>query len=126
MKNKKSQDKKKDSNIKKNKKIKLEKKPQKKEIPKKEIQKKEKPPVEIKPKGKRGRPKNPETKKIIQQPSSEQKPLTASQNTALATATISGGVVTGIAVTYSGSGYISTSVPQVLIEPQHLFMKIML
>ncbi|MEY4390140.1 MAG: hypothetical protein RLZZ167_780 [Pseudomonadota bacterium] len=82
MKNKKSQDKKKDSNTKKNKKIKLEKKPQKKEIPKKEIQKKEKPPVEIKPKGKRGRPKNPETKKIIQQPSSEQKPLTASQNTA--------------------------------------------
>ena len=64
MKNKKSQDKKKESNIKKNKKIKLEKKPLKKEIPKKEIQKKEKPPIEIKPKGKRGRPKNPETKKI--------------------------------------------------------------
>ena len=65
MKNKKSQDKKKESNIKKNKKIKLEKKPLKKEIPKKEIQKKEKPPIEIKPKGKRGRPKNPETKKIL-------------------------------------------------------------
>ncbi len=82
MKNKKSQDKKKESNIKKNKKIKLEKKPLKKEIPKKEIQKKEKPPIEIKPKGKRGRPKNPETKKIAQQTTSEQKPLTASQNAA--------------------------------------------
>ena len=80
MKNKKSQDKK--STIKKNKKIKLEKKPLKKEIPKKEIQKKEKPPVEIKLKGKRGRPKNPETKKIAQQTTSEQKPLTASQNAA--------------------------------------------
>ena len=77
MKNKKSQDKKKESNIKKNKKIKLEKKPLKKEVPKKE-----KPPVEIKPKGKRGRPKNPETKKIAQQSTSEQKPLTASQNAA--------------------------------------------
>jgi CarD family transcriptional regulator len=72
MKNKKSQDKKKKSNITKNKKIKLEKKPLKKEIP----------PVEIKPKGKRGRPKNPETKKIAQQPTSQQKPLTASQNAA--------------------------------------------
>jgi len=82
MKNKKSQDKKKESNIKKNKKIKLEKKPLKKEISKKEIQKKEKPPIEIKPKGKRGRPKNPETKKIAQQTTSEQKPLTASQNAA--------------------------------------------
>ncbi len=76
MKSKKSQDKKKVSNIKKNKKIKLEKKPLKKEIPKKE-----KPPIEIKPKGKRGRPKNPETKKILQ-PVAEQKPLTASQNAA--------------------------------------------
>ena len=76
MKSKKSQDKKKESNIKKNKKIKLEKKPLKKEIPKKE-----KPPIEIKPKGKRGRPKNPETKKILQ-PVAEQKPLTAAQNAA--------------------------------------------
>lgn len=76
MKSKKSQDKKKVSNIKKNKKIKLEKKPLKKEIPKKE-----KPPIEIKPKGKRGRPKNPETKKILQ-PVAEQKPLTAAQNAA--------------------------------------------
>ena len=76
MKSKKSQDKKKESNIKKNKKIKLEKKPLKKEIPKKE-----KPPIEIKPKGKRGRPKNPETKKILQ-PIAEQKPLTATQNAA--------------------------------------------
>jgi len=70
MKSKKSQDKKKESNIKKNKKIKLEKKPLKKEIP-----------IEIKPKGKRGRPKNPETKKILQ-PVAEQKPLTAAQNAA--------------------------------------------
>ena len=76
MKSKKSQDKKKVSNIKKNKKIKLEKKPLKKEIPKKE-----KPPIQIKPKGKRGRPKNPETKKILQ-PIAEQKPLTATQNAA--------------------------------------------
>ncbi len=76
MKSKKSQDKKKVSNIKKNKIIKLEKKPLKKEIPKKE-----KPPIEIKPKGKRGRPKNPETKKILQ-PVAEQKPLTAAQNAA--------------------------------------------
>ena len=76
MKSKKSQDKKKESNIKKNKKIKLEKKPLKKEIPKKE-----KPPIEIKPKGKRGRPKNPETKKILQ-PVAEQKSLTATQNAA--------------------------------------------
>jgi CarD family transcriptional regulator len=76
MKSKKSQDKKKETSIKKNKKIKLEKK-----LLKKEIQKKEKPPIEIKPKGKRGRPKNPETKKILQ-PIAEQKPLTASQNAA--------------------------------------------
>ena len=76
MKSKKSQDKKKVSNIKKNKKIKLEKKPLKKEIPKKE-----KLPIEIRPKGKRGRPKNPETKKILQ-PIAEQKPLTATQNAA--------------------------------------------
>ena len=76
MKSKKTQGKKKVSNIKKNKKIKLEKKPLKKEIPKKE-----KPPIEIKPKGKRGRPKNPETKKILQ-PVAEQKPLTAAQNAA--------------------------------------------
>ena len=76
MQSKKSQDKKKESNIKKNKKIKLEKKPLKKEIPKKE-----KLPIEIKPKGKRGRPKNPETKKILQ-PVAEQKPLTAAQNAA--------------------------------------------
>ena len=76
MKSKKSQDKKKESNIKKNKKIKLEKKPLKKEIPKKEN-----PPIEIKPKGKRGRPKNPETKKILQ-PVAEQKPLTSAQNAA--------------------------------------------
>ena len=76
MKSKKSQDKKKESNIKKNKKIKLEKKPLKKEIPKKE-----KPPIEIKPKGKRGRRKNPETKKNLQ-PVAEQKPLTAAQNAA--------------------------------------------
>ena len=76
MKSKKSQDKKKETNIKKNKKIKLEKK-----LPKKEIPKKEKPPIEIKPKGKRGRPKNPETKKILQ-PVAEQKPLTAAQNAA--------------------------------------------
>ena len=41
----------------------------------KEIPKKEKPPIAIKPKGKRGRPKNPETKKIAQQTASEQKPL---------------------------------------------------
>ena len=40
------------------KKIKLEKKPIIKEAPKKE-----KPPVEIKPKGKRGRTRNPELKK---------------------------------------------------------------
>ena len=41
---------------------------------------------------------------------------TAAQNTALASATVSGGVVTGIAVTFSGGGYISTIPPQVLIE----------
>lgn len=77
MKNKKSSDKKKESIIKKNKKIKLEKKPITKETPKKE-----KPPVEIKPKGKRGRPRNPELKKIAQQPASQQKPLTTSQSSA--------------------------------------------
>ena len=75
MKNKKSSDKKKESIIKKKKKIKLEKKPIIKEVPKKE-----KPPVEIKPKGKRGRPRNPELKKTAQQPASQQKPLTASQS----------------------------------------------
>jgi len=77
MKNKKSSDKKKESIIKKNKKIKLEKKPIIKEVPKKE-----KPPVEIKPKGKRGRPRNPELKKTAQQPTSQQKPLTTSQSSA--------------------------------------------
>ena len=77
MKNKKSSDKKKESIIKKKKKIKLEKKPIIKEVPKKE-----KPPVEIKPKGKRGRPRNPESKKIVQQPASQQKPLTTSQSSA--------------------------------------------
>jgi hypothetical protein len=41
---------------------------------------------------------------------------TAAQNTASAIATISGGVVTGIAVTLGGGGYISTTPPQVLIE----------
>ena len=41
---------------------------------------------------------------------------TAAQNTALASATISGGVVTGIVVTFGGDGYISTIHPQVLIE----------
>ena len=58
---KKAKDKKKDLPAKKNKKIKLEKKPAK--VIKKEVPKKEKAPVEIKPKGKRGRPKNPETVK---------------------------------------------------------------
>jgi CarD family transcriptional regulator len=58
---KKAKDKKKDLPTKKNKKIKLEKKPLK--VIKKEVPKKEKAPVEIKPKGKRGRPKNPETAK---------------------------------------------------------------
>ena len=58
IKSKKSENKKKEPTIKKNKKIKLEKKPIIKEVPKKE-----KPPVEIKPKGKRGRPRNPELKK---------------------------------------------------------------
>ena len=77
MKNKKSSDKKKESIIKKKKKIKLEKKPIIKEFPKKE-----KPPVEIKPKGKRGRPRNPELKKTAQQPASQQKPLTTSQSSA--------------------------------------------
>jgi CarD family transcriptional regulator len=75
MKNKKSSDKKKESIIKKKKKIKLEKKPIIKEVPKKE-----KPSVEIKPKGKRGRPRNPELKKTAQQPTSQQKPLTTSQS----------------------------------------------
>ena len=79
IKSKKSENKKKEPAIKKNKKNKLEKKPLKKEIPKKE-----KPPIEIKPKGKRGRPKNPETKKIAQQPTTEQKPLTTSQQNAAA------------------------------------------
>jgi hypothetical protein len=41
---------------------------------------------------------------------------TAAQNTASVIATISGGVVTGIAVTFGGGGYISTTPPQVLIE----------
>jgi hypothetical protein len=41
---------------------------------------------------------------------------TAAQNTASAIATISGGVVTGIAVTLGGGGYISTTPPQVLIQ----------
>jgi hypothetical protein len=41
---------------------------------------------------------------------------TAAQNAALASATVSGGVVTGIAVTFGGGGYISTTPPQVLIE----------
>jgi CarD family transcriptional regulator len=78
-KSKKSENKKKEPSIKKNKKIKLEKKLLKKEIPKKE-----KLPIEIKPKGKRGRPKNPETKKIAQQPTAEKKPFTASQQNAAA------------------------------------------
>ena len=77
MKNKKSSDKKKESIIKKKKKIKLEKKPIIKEVPKKD-----KPLVEIKPKGKRGRPRNPELKKTAQQPTSQQKPLTTSQSSA--------------------------------------------
>lgn len=75
MKNKKSSDKKKESIVKKKKKIKLEKKPIIKEVPKKE-----KPPVEIKPKGKRGRPRNPELKKTAQQTASQQKPQTTSQS----------------------------------------------
>lgn len=41
---------------------------------------------------------------------------TTAQNTAVASAIVSGGVVTGIAVTFSGGGYISTIPPQVLIE----------
>ena len=77
MKNKKSPDKKKELIIKKNKKIKLEKKPVIKEV-----LKKDKLLVEIKPKGKRGRPRNPESKKIVQQPTSQQKPLTTSQSSA--------------------------------------------
>lgn len=82
MKNNKPKAKKKDLVVKKNKKTKLEKKLPKKEVIKKEIQKKEKPLIEIKPKRKRGRPKNPETQKVIQKPASEQKPLTAFQNAA--------------------------------------------
>jgi hypothetical protein len=45
---------------------------------------------------------------------------TAAQNTALASATISGGVVTGIVVTFGGGGYISTIPPQVLIESPNI------
>jgi CarD family transcriptional regulator len=60
---KKAKDKKKDLPVKKSKKIKLEKQPAK--IIKKEILKKPKAPIEIKPKGKRGRPKNPETAKAV-------------------------------------------------------------
>jgi hypothetical protein len=41
---------------------------------------------------------------------------TAAQNTAVTSATVSGGVVTGITVTFGGGGYISTTPPQVLIE----------
>jgi hypothetical protein len=41
---------------------------------------------------------------------------TAAQNTAVASATVSGGAVTGITVTFGGGGYISTTPPQVLIE----------
>ena len=41
---------------------------------------------------------------------------TAAQNTAVASATVSGGIVTGITVTFEGGGYISTTPPQVLIE----------
>jgi hypothetical protein len=41
---------------------------------------------------------------------------TAAQNTAKASATISGGVVTGIAVTVAGVGYTSSEPPVVLIE----------
>jgi CarD family transcriptional regulator len=60
----------------KKKRIKLDKKPSKILVTKKE-----KPPIEIKPKGKRGRPKNPETKKIVQQPVAEKKPpITSQQN----------------------------------------------
>jgi hypothetical protein len=41
---------------------------------------------------------------------------TAAQNTAVASAIVSGGVVTGIVVAFEGGGYISTTPPQVLIE----------
>jgi len=41
---------------------------------------------------------------------------TTAQNTASAIATISGGIVTGIAITFGGGGYISTTSPQVLIQ----------
>jgi hypothetical protein len=45
---------------------------------------------------------------------------TAAQNTAKASATISGGVVTGIAVTVAGVGYTSSEPPVVLIESPSL------
>ena len=45
---------------------------------------------------------------------------TAAQNTAKASATISGGVVTGIAVTIAGVGYTSSEPPIVLIESPSL------
>jgi CarD family transcriptional regulator len=85
IKNKELKNKKKDLPAKKNKTAKLEKKPikkivAKKEVLKKEVLKKEKTPVEIKPKGKRGRPKNPETKKVSPDSSSGQKPTTATQS----------------------------------------------
>ena len=76
---KKVKDKKKDLPLKKNKKIKLEKKPIK--ILKKEILKKEKTPLEIKPKGKRGRPKNPETAKTIPSTGSNLKATPSNQAT---------------------------------------------
>jgi len=45
---------------------------------------------------------------------------TAAQNTAKASATISGGVVTGVAITVPGSGYSSAEPPAVLIETPSL------
>jgi hypothetical protein len=45
---------------------------------------------------------------------------TVSQNTARGTATISGGIVTGIAITVTGFGYSSLEPPAVLIEPPTL------
>jgi hypothetical protein len=42
---------------------------------------------------------------------------TSTENTALAVATISGGILTGISVTFGGGGYISTIPPQVFIQP---------
>jgi hypothetical protein len=48
---------------------------------------------------------------------------TAAQNTALASATMTNGTITDIAVTFEGSGYISTSVPQVLIESPTLILE---